>query len=80
MNPATAVEIPEGHVADLAHGKLIYDQSCQYCHGTEGEGGGHVGAARLTSALSIKDIVSILSTGRNAMPVFSTMLKRLPRY
>ena len=48
--------------------------SCQYCHGTEGEGGGHVGAARLTSALSVTDIVSILGTGRNAMPAFSTML------
>jgi len=74
QNPAMAVEIPEGHIADLEHGKLIYDQSCQYCHGAGGEGGGHVGAARLTTALSIQDIVSVLGTGKNAMPVFSTML------
>ena len=71
---ATAAQVPVGRIANPENGKTIYNQSCQYCHGTGGEGSGHVGAARLTSNLSLQDIMNILGTGRNAMPAFSTML------
>ncbi len=69
----TAVTVPEGRVADVTNGKSIYEQSCVYCHGETGEGG-HGGGAELTSALDVQAIMTMLSTGKNAMPNFRTVL------
>ena len=75
FNPAQAAEVPADRVADLENGRTIYMQSCQTCHGANGQGSGHDGgAAALTPALSVQDIMAILGAGRNAMPAFSTML------
>jgi PQQ-dependent dehydrogenase (methanol/ethanol family) len=74
FNPAQAAEIPEGRVADLEQGRTIFMQSCQICHGADGQGSGHGGGAALTAALNVADIMTILGTGRNTMPAFSTML------
>ena len=73
FRPATAIPVPEGRVADLDNGKMIYQQSCIYCHGPGGAGG-QGGGKPLTLALTLQDIMNILGTGRNAMPAFSTML------
>ena len=73
FRPATDVHVPEGRVANLDNGKMIYQQSCIYCHGPGGQGG-QGGGKPLTRALTLQDIMTILGTGRNAMPAFSTML------
>jgi mono/diheme cytochrome c family protein len=65
----SAIDIPEGHVADINNGRTVYNQSCVYCHGETGEGG-HGGGAELTSSLSLNDIMTVLGTGRNGMPSF----------
>ena len=59
--------------ADLDHGRTIFMQSCQYCHGADGEGT-ELGGARLTSALTVATVINVLNNGRNAMPNFSTVL------
>jgi len=73
FNPARAATVPAGRVANLDNGRMIYQQSCIYCHGSEGEGG-QGGGLPLTDALSVQDVMNILGTGRNAMPAFSTMM------
>ncbi len=65
----SAIQIPEGHVADIDNGRTVYNQSCVYCHGETGTGG-HGGGAELTASLTINDIMTILGTGRNNMPSF----------
>ena len=65
--------MPAGRTADLENGRMIYQQSCIYCHGPDGVGG-QGGGKPLTSALTLQDIMNILGAGRNAMPAFSTML------
>jgi len=67
-----AVTVPE-RSADLANGRTIYQQSCIYCHGDTGEGG-HGGGAELTQALGVQGIMTMLSTGRNAMPNFRPVM------
>lgn len=69
----TAITVPDDRIADVDNGKQVYQQSCVYCHGDTGEGG-HGGGAELTSALGVLDIMTILGTGRNAMPNFSSVL------
>ena len=54
-------------------GKLIYSQSCVYCHGERGTGG-EGGGAELTSALTVEQIIGTLSTGKNSMPNFRTVM------
>lgn len=71
--PATAHDVPEGRTADLENGKLIFQQSCSYCHGSDGLGG-QGGGLPLTNALNLQQVMNILGEGRNAMPPFSTML------
>ncbi len=69
-----ALTAPEGRVADIANGRTLYQQSCIYCHGDTGTGG-HGGGAELTAALSVQDIITMLSTGRNAMPNFRPVMQ-----
>lgn len=71
--PQAEVKLPQNRTANVENGKLIYKQSCIYCHGDSGAGG-HGGGAELTSALKITDIFSVLTTGRNTMPNFSSVL------
>jgi mono/diheme cytochrome c family protein len=68
-----ALTAPEGRVADIDAGRTLYKQSCVYCHGDTGTGG-HGGGAELTSALAVQDIITMLSTGRNAMPNFRPVM------
>jgi alcohol dehydrogenase (cytochrome c) len=68
-----ALTVPEGRVADVANGRTLYQQSCIYCHGDTGTGG-HGGGAELTAALGMQDIITMLSTGRNAMPNFRPVM------
>lgn len=68
-----ALTIPEGRVANIDEGRTLYKQSCIYCHGDTGTGG-HGGGAELTSALAVQDIITMLSTGRNAMPNFRPVM------
>ncbi|MEY4641543.1 MAG: hypothetical protein RLZZ227_1537 [Pseudomonadota bacterium] len=68
-----ALTVPENRVADIDNGRNIYKQSCIYCHGDTGTGG-HGGGAELTSALTIEQIITVLSTGRNAMPNFRPVM------
>lgn len=68
-----ALTIPEGRVANIDDGRTLYKQSCIYCHGDTGTGG-HGGGAELTSVLATQDIITMLSTGRNAMPNFRPVM------
>jgi quinohemoprotein ethanol dehydrogenase len=66
---ASAVELPTGP-ANMAKGKLAYQQFCVACHGEKGIGG-HGGGASLANVA--KDINSIANTawnGKNTMPPF----------
>ena len=74
FNPVHAAEIPKDRVANVENGRTIYQTSCQYCHGEKGEGGGQGGGMKLTTALTVEDIMTILGNGRNAMPAFGTVL------
>lgn len=58
-----------GRTADLSHGKSIYAQVCQPCHGIDGQGG-HGGGAALTVKLTITGIMTVASSGKNDMPSF----------
>ncbi|MCC6203177.1 MAG: PQQ-binding-like beta-propeller repeat protein [Gammaproteobacteria bacterium] len=73
FTPALTATVPEGRRADLYHGRVLYEQSCQYCHGSTGAGG-HGGGKALGAALTTAEIMAILTGGRNAMPAFSTVL------
>jgi mono/diheme cytochrome c family protein len=33
------VEVPANRVADIAHGRELYSQTCIACHGNDGKGG-----------------------------------------
>jgi alcohol dehydrogenase (cytochrome c) len=72
-NPARKVAIPQGHAADLEQGRTLFMQSCQYCHGADGEGT-EMGGAKFTPALTVEYIMDILGTGKNGMPAFITVL------
>ena len=70
------VTVPEDRRADVPHGRELYLQNCITCHGEDGQGGQHGEAARLTTALSVQDIMTIVSNGRNAMPAWGRALRR----
>jgi len=74
FRPAVAGIVPEGRVADLDNGRKIYMQSCTYCHGPTGEGGGEGSGLPLTEALTVEQIMTVLGAGQNAMPAFSTIM------
>jgi alcohol dehydrogenase (cytochrome c) len=77
--PQAAVVTPAALAApdrtpDLDSGKLIFTTGCMACHGEDGQGG-HMDmvGAPLTKALSIPDIMTTASTGRNEMPSFAAV-------
>lgn len=64
--------LPDGP-ADLVAGETAYTQICMPCHGQTGEGGEGSGAP-LTAALSLGDILFVVTYGRNNMPAFENAL------
>ncbi|MDC0598759.1 PQQ-binding-like beta-propeller repeat protein [Gammaproteobacteria bacterium] len=69
-NALATIEPPAGREPDLANGLQVYSQICSACHGPNGEGG-HGGGIELTGrSLSISDIMTVASYGRNTMPAF----------
>ncbi|MBN1238836.1 MAG: PQQ-binding-like beta-propeller repeat protein, partial [Gammaproteobacteria bacterium] len=55
---------------DPAHGREIYLEACQACHGPDGAGG-HGGGPTLIEGLSAAEIAAVSRLGRNTMPGFS---------
>ncbi len=60
---------PEGHVADIAAGRGIFQGLCAACHGPNGEGG-EAGVELQGKTLTATDIMTIANYGRNTMPAF----------
>lgn len=58
---------------DIAAGETLYKQTCLPCHGDDGMGG-HNNAMPLNNLTDITDVITIVSTGRNAMPTFTGAL------
>jgi quinohemoprotein ethanol dehydrogenase len=58
---------------DFAAGETLYKQTCLPCHGDEGLGG-HNNAMPLNNLAAIGEVITIVSTGRNAMPTFTGAL------
>jgi alcohol dehydrogenase (cytochrome c) len=67
--------VPQNRTADLAHGRELYLQNCITCHGEDGRGGQHGEATQLTTALSLPDMLNIVTNGRNAMPAWGRALR-----
>jgi alcohol dehydrogenase (cytochrome c) len=58
---------------DFTAGETLYKQTCLPCHGDDGLGG-HNNAMPLNNLSAIGDVITIVSTGRNAMPTFTGAL------
>jgi alcohol dehydrogenase (cytochrome c) len=72
--PAATVD---GSLADVRNfdpesGRLVYTQTCAFCHGTEGNGG-HDGPA-LNTGLDPESVAATILNGRNRMPAFGPLL------
>jgi quinohemoprotein ethanol dehydrogenase len=59
--------------ADYAAGEKLFQQTCLPCHGEDGMGG-HNNALPLNKLTAIKDVMTVVSTGRNNMPNFTGAL------
>ncbi len=67
---ATTAEPIAGYKPNLDSGRKIYTTLCTTCHGATGEGG-HQGGAPLTGkVLSIGQVMTMATFGRNTMPAF----------
>jgi quinohemoprotein ethanol dehydrogenase len=66
---ASAVELPTGP-ANMAKGKLAYQQFCVACHGEKGIGGHGGGASLANVAKDINGIANTAWNGKNTMPPF----------
>ena len=58
--------------ADIANGNTLYDATCAFCHGAEGEGG--AGGAALTAATNLASVMQQVSEGLDTMPPFGAAL------
>ena len=58
-------------MSDAAHGRTLYLEACQACHGVDGAGG-QGGGPTLIEGLSAESIVAITRNGQNTMPGFGT--------
>ena len=65
---ATVDAMPAGP-ADLAHGKVVYTNTCVPCHGPDGQGS-HGQGAPLKASLTAQLVFSTATTGRKDMPSF----------
>lgn len=73
---ATALNVVEpiiGYAPDLESGKGIYDTLCTTCHGANGEGGHQGGVPLIGKMLSLTDILSVTTHGRNTMPALGAV-------
>ncbi|TAJ94078.1 MAG: quinonprotein alcohol dehydrogenase [Gammaproteobacteria bacterium] len=59
--------------ADLAQGERIFQQTCQPCHGADGQGG-HGGGAPLNKGADLATLRRAVTSGKNAMPAFGNAL------
>jgi quinohemoprotein ethanol dehydrogenase len=59
--------------ADLANGRQVYDMTCVFCHGEQGEGG-HGGGKPLVDARDPLYVVQTVSEGRRDMPTLAGAL------
>jgi quinohemoprotein ethanol dehydrogenase len=71
---ASAITVPQNRVADLAHGRELYTQTCTACHGSDGTGGIH-GAPLKTTQLSLEELMTTIGNGRDQMPAFGQAYK-----
>ncbi len=60
---------------DIENGRTLYTTACITCHGVDGLGGSHGGAA-LTPALDMGAAISTLTTGRGDMPAFGGLMSQ----
>ncbi len=58
---------------DYTAGETLYQQTCLPCHGEDGMGG-HNNAMPLNNMTDIRDVITIVSSGRNNMPNFTGAL------
>ena len=72
--PVGAEGTPAGaqRQADPALGRVVYGQTCTFCHGSEGRGG-H-GGPSIASNLDQTTVARIIRNGQNEMPAFVRLL------
>jgi alcohol dehydrogenase (cytochrome c) len=58
---------------DYAAGEALFKQTCMPCHGDDGMGG-HNNGMPLNNLTDIRAAISVVTTGRNAMPTFNGAL------
>jgi quinohemoprotein ethanol dehydrogenase len=68
--PAAATS---NRIPSRTNGAKLYRTACVPCHGATGEGG-HGGGPTLVNGLTVEQIVSVTSSGRNNMPAFGNTL------
>ena len=59
--------------ANLAIGQQIFQQTCQPCHGADGQGG-HGGGAPLNKLIDLETVRRTIAGGKNTMPSFNNAL------
>lgn len=69
--PRDAVATNQVLTANLDNGSTVYDSACVACHGEQGQGGHGGGPDIRNSALSLSQLMLVVSNGRNAMPGFA---------
>lgn len=62
------VEPIAGYTPSIDSGKGIYDTLCTTCHGADGKGGHQGGMPLIGKLLSLTDIMTVTTYGRNTMP------------
>ena len=72
---ATAEPDP-GYNPDMNSGRQIFTSLCSTCHGESGEGGHQGGVPLKGKALTLEQVMTMASFGRNTMPGFATAFSK----
>jgi len=72
---ATAEPDP-GYNPNLASGKQIFTTLCATCHGESGEGGHQGGVPLKGKELSLENVMTMASFGKNTMPGFAAAFSK----